>query len=57
MVVSFLPVSRQNDGYNCSVFAIVFAAEILDSELPIDARFHVTRIQSHIIRCLENKKH
>ena len=56
MVVSFLPVSRQNDGYNCGVFAIAFAAEILDGESPIDAHFYVKRMRSHIIRCLENKK-
>ena len=29
-VISFLPVQRQPDGYNCGLFAIAFAAEILD---------------------------
>ena len=29
-LISFLPVQRQPDGYNCGRFAVVFAAEILD---------------------------
>ena len=41
VVISFLPVQKQPDGYNCGVFSIAFAAEILDGASPIDAKFDV----------------
>ena len=38
-VLSFLPVQRQPDGYNYGLFAIAFAAEILDGKSPSEAIF------------------
>ena len=50
-VISFLP-----DGYNCGLFAIAFAAEILDGESPSEAIFSVDEMRGHLIPCLETQK-
>ena len=54
-IVSFLSVPKQTDGYNCSPYAIAFAAEILDEKSPNEARFDVERMRGHLISCLKNK--
>ena len=56
VVISFLPVQKQPDGYNCGVFSIAFAAEILDGASPIDTKFDVQQMRQHLISCLENMK-
>ena len=38
-IVSFLPVQKQTNGYNCVPFAIAFADEILDRKSPMEAHF------------------
>ena len=55
LIVSFLPVQRQNDRHNCGLFAISFAAEILRGASPIDAVFYVKEMLPHLICCLENQ--
>ena len=55
-VISFLPVQRQPDGYNCGLFAIAFAAEILDGKSPSEAIFSVDKMCGHLISCLETQK-
>ena len=55
-VISFLPVQRQSDGYNCGIFAIAFAAEILDGKSPSEAIFSVDEMRGHLILCLEMQK-
>ena len=55
-VVSFLPVRKQPDGYNCGLFAIAFAAEILDGKSPTEAHFDVRKMRTHLIMCLENQR-
>ena len=54
-IVSFLPVQKQADVYNCDPFAISVAAEILDGKSPTEARFDVERMRGHLIISLENK--
>ena len=44
---TFLTVQKQRDGFNCDVFAIAFAAEILDGCSPMDAVFDVGRHAFH----------
>ena len=53
--VTFLPIQKQNDGCNYGVFAIVFAAEILDGESTMDAVFDVTKMRRHLMQCLEKQ--
>ena len=53
--MTFLPVQKQSDGYNCGPFAIAYAAEVLDGKSPIDARFDVSKMRDHVMLCLENK--
>ena len=55
-VISFLPVQRQPDGYNCGHFAIPFAAEILDGKSPSEAIFSVDEMRGHLISCLKTQK-
>ena len=49
VMVAFLPVQKQQDGRNCVLFAMVFAAKILDGKLPIDAVFHDPQLRNHLI--------
>ena len=53
-MVTFFPVYKQQDGHNCRLFAVAFAAEILDGKSPIDAVFHVCQLRNHIIYYLES---
>ena len=55
-VTSFLPVLIQPDGYNCGLFAIAFAAEILDEKSLSEAIFSVDEMRGHLISCLETQK-
>ena len=43
-MVFIVPVQKHNDGYNCSLFAIAFAAVILDGTSPEDAYFDVSKM-------------
>ena len=52
LTLSFLPVQKQEDGFNCGAIAIAYAAEILDGKSPIDARFDVPAMRNHLISCL-----
>ena len=56
LIVSFLPVQRQNDRHNCGLFVIAFAAEILYGASPIDTVFDEKEMLPHLICCLENQK-
>ena len=55
MPITMLPVQRQTDSHNCGLFAIGFAAELLNGLSPMDAKFDVAKMRSHIINCLERK--
>ena len=55
IIVSFLPVCKHNDDHNSGVYAIAFAAEILNNS-PIEARFHVERMRPHIIQSFGGSK-
>ena len=52
---TFLPVHKQRDGFNCGPFAIAYAAEILDGKSPMEAKFIVPKMRSHLKDCLEKK--
>ena len=43
-IVSFLPVQKRTDGYNCDPLIIAFTAEILDGKSAIVGRFDVERM-------------
>ena len=55
-IVSSLLVLNQNDGYNCGLFAIAFAAEILDEKSSMEARSHVERRAKHFLKWKENAR-
>ena len=55
-IVTFLPVQKQPDGHNCELFAIAYAAEILDGRSPSEAVFDVNKMRKYLITCLENAK-
>ena len=54
--ITFLPVQRQPDGFSCGLFAIAFAAELLDGHSPSESsQFDVDKMRSHLIVCLEQQ--
>ena len=54
-IITYLQVQKQNDGYNCGLFAISFAADLMGGAFPMDACFDVRKMRSHLIYCLESK--
>ena len=52
---TFLTVQKQPDGFNCGVFAIAFAAEILDGCSPMDAVFDVGQMRRNLMTCLQQE--
>ena len=53
MIISFLPIQKQPDSYNCSLFA--FAVEVLDGNHIIDAVFDFQDLWTHLIQYGESK--
>ena len=54
--ITMLPVQKQPDGFNCGLFAIAFAAELLDGHSPSEiSQFDVAKMRNHLILCLEQK--
>ena len=52
--VTFLPVDKQTDGFNCGLFALGYASILLDGKSPVDARFVVNEMRSNFIKCLKD---
>ena len=48
-------VQKQQDGHNCSLFTVTFAAEILDGKSPVDAVFYAPQLRNHLIYCIESR--
>ena len=44
-VVSLLPVQKKRDGWNCGLFSVAFAAEILGGTSPMEANLGVDRMR------------
>ena len=55
-IISFLEFQRQPDSYNYRLFAIAFAAELLDGKSPTNATFDVDKMRAHLISCFEGQK-
>ena len=53
--MTFRPVQKQPDSYNCGAFAIAYAAELLDGQCPSDEVFDINEMRKHLITCLENQ--
>ena len=53
VMVTFLPVQKQQDGHNCGFFVVASAAEILGDKSPTDAVFHVPQLRNNRIYCLK----
>ena len=56
LVVTLLPVNKQNDGFNCGLYAIAFAADIINGLFPMDSQYDVSKMRQHLIKCLENER-
>ena len=52
--VTFLPVDKQTDGFNCGLFALGYASILLDGKSPVDARFVVNEMRNHFMKCLKD---
>lgn len=51
-----VPAHMQKDGKNCRLFAIAFAADILQGKLPKESGFDISKIRENLIECLEKEK-
>ena len=51
--ISIVPVQKQSNGYNCRLFAIAFATDVLNGLSPADSCFDVSLMFSHLLQCLE----
>ena len=54
--VTIVPVQKQSDGYNCGLFAIEFATDVLNGLSPADSCFDASLMRSHLFQCLETEK-
>ena len=54
-LMSFLPVQKQSDGFNCGPLAIAYSADILHVKSPIEDQIDVAKMRGHLISCLENQ--
>ena len=52
--VTFLPVKKQTDGFNCDLFPLAYASILLDGKSPTDFRFLVKQMRAHYIKCLKD---
>ena len=52
--VTFLPVDKQTDGFNCGLSALGYASILLDGKSPIDTRFVVNEIRNHFMKYLKD---
>ena len=46
-------VQRQTDPFNCGLFAIAYAAEIIAGRNPVNVVYEVPLLRAHLIKCLE----
>ena len=49
-------VQQQPNGVDCGVFAIAFAADILNESAEIGKRFKKKKMRSHLLKCLEGEE-
>ena len=48
-------VQRQTDSFNCGVFAIAYAADIIYGINPVNSTYDVKFLRAHLIKCLESE--
>ena len=56
LLLNHLDVQRQNDGHNCGLFAVAFAAEVINGSSPIGVRFAVRQMPNHLMKCLLDRE-
>ncbi len=49
-------VQQQPDSYNCGFFAIAYATHLCFHQNPKCLQFEVSKMKSHLVRCLEAKR-
>ena len=52
LVVSLLPVQKERNGWNCGLFSVAFAAEILGGTSPMEGNLYVDRMRAHLWFCV-----
>lgn len=56
ITADLMNVQAQTDYFNCGVFAIAYAADILSGISPIMSVYDVDKMRSHFIKCLEEEE-
>ena len=52
--LTFLPVDKQIDGFNCRLFALGYAGILLDGKSPTDAWFVVSKMRNQFMKSLKD---
>ena len=52
--VTFFPVEKQTDEFNCGLFALAYASILLDGKSPTNFRFLVKEMRAHYVKCLKD---
>ena len=56
LLVAIVPVQKQSYGYNCRLFATVFATDVLSGLSPANSCFDVSLMRSNVLQCLETEE-
>ena len=52
--VTFLPVEKQTDGFNCGLLALAYASNLLDGKFPSNFRFLVKEMRAQYTKSLKD---
>ena len=55
IAADLMNVQRQTDNFNCGVFAVAYAADILFGINPVMSTYDVSSLRAHLIMCLEEE--
>ena len=51
-----VPVQQQNNGSDCGVFSIAYATSLVFKEATEGIQYNITKMRSHLSRCLKAGK-
>ena len=54
ITANLMNVQRQTDSFNCGVFAVAYAADIIFGINPVNSIYDVKLLRAHLIKCLES---
>lgn len=55
LTFDFVNVQSQDNGYDCGLFALAYATELVFGAEPALCKFEISMMRQHLLACLENK--